>query len=81
MLVLTRKEGERILIGDDVAVTIVSINKNKVRIGVTAPSTVAVRRAELLAKDEPVHAIEFDLPIDALGDESPLAEIAVEMGV
>ena len=48
MLVLTRREGERIALGDDIVVTVVSIQGNKVRIGVSAPDDVAIRRGELL---------------------------------
>ena len=48
MLVLTRREGERIALGDDIVVTVVAIQGNKVRIGVSAPNDVAIRRGELL---------------------------------
>ena len=47
MLVLSRKQGERILIGDEISVTIVRINGNAVRIGIDAPSHLAVIRDEL----------------------------------
>lgn len=48
MLVLSRKTDERILIGDDVAVTIVRIGPNSVRIGIEAPKTMNIVREELL---------------------------------
>lgn len=47
MLVLTRKEGERILIGENVFVTVVSIGPGSVRIGIDAPREVPVMRLEL----------------------------------
>jgi carbon storage regulator len=47
MLVLTRKVGDRIWIGDDICVTVVSVNRGKVRVGIEAPRAVPVRRAEL----------------------------------
>ena len=47
MLVLTRKIGEEIRIGDDIIVTVVSINGATVRLGITAPSSVQVLRSEL----------------------------------
>jgi len=52
MLVLTRKPGERILIGDDIVVTMISIRKDddygpKIRIGLDAPSDVVIRREEV----------------------------------
>lgn len=48
MLVLSRKTSERILIGDDVAITIVRIGPNSVRIGIEAPKTMNIVREELL---------------------------------
>ena len=47
MLVLSRKLGERILIGDDVAVTLVRIGPNSVRIGIEAPRELNIVREEL----------------------------------
>lgn len=49
MLVLSRKPGERIMIGDDVTVTIVRIGPNNVRIGIEAPRTMNIVREELQA--------------------------------
>jgi carbon storage regulator len=47
MLVLSRKIGERICIGDDVVVTIVDIQGSRVRIGIVAPPEVVVDRQEI----------------------------------
>lgn len=47
MLVLTRKVGERIQLGDNVTVTLVKINGNVVRLGIDAPPEMAVVRQEL----------------------------------
>lgn len=47
MLVLTRKSGERILIGDSIAITLVRIGPNTVRIGIDAPRDMNIRREEL----------------------------------
>lgn len=52
MLVLSRKPGERILIGDDVAVTIVRIGPNTVRLGIDAPREMNIVREELCQRDE-----------------------------
>lgn len=49
MLVLTRREGEVLLIGNNVAVTVLGIKGNQVRIGIDAPRDVNVAREELLA--------------------------------
>jgi carbon storage regulator len=47
MLVLSRKPGERILIGDEVSVTIVRIGPNTVRLGIDAPRNMNIVREEL----------------------------------
>lgn len=47
MLILTRKVGETIVINDDIRVTILGIKGNQIRIGVEAPSNVAVHREEI----------------------------------
>ena len=47
MLVLSRRTGERILIGDDVAITVVRIGPNSVRIGIEAPRSMNIVREEL----------------------------------
>jgi carbon storage regulator len=47
MLVLSRKVGERILIGDDIAVTVVRIAQGSVRIGVEAPGSLQIVREEI----------------------------------
>jgi carbon storage regulator len=47
MLVLSRKPGERILIGDDVTVTVVRIGPNNVRLGIDAPRDLTIVREEL----------------------------------
>lgn len=48
MLVLTRKVDEEIVINDNITITVVSIDRNKVRIGVVAPREISVYRSELL---------------------------------
>lgn len=50
MLVLSRKVGERVLIGDNIAVTIVRIGQGGVRIGIEAPTDMLVVREELAHK-------------------------------
>lgn len=51
MLVLSRKSGERILIGDDVAITIVRIGPNTVRLGIDAPRDMNIVREELCVEN------------------------------
>lgn len=69
MLVLSRKPGERILIGDNVTVTIVRIGPNNVRLGIEAPRELNIVREELCI---PLNAIEAvgDLKADQ-GSSSP----------
>ena len=47
MLILTRKVGETIMIGDEITVTILGIKGDQVRIGTNAPKTVAIHREEI----------------------------------
>jgi len=47
MLVLTRKNGESIRIGDNIEITILSVKGSRVRVGITCPNEVPVRRGEL----------------------------------
>jgi carbon storage regulator len=49
MLVLTRKKGERVMIGDDIVVTIIDIRGDGIRIGFDAPRGVTIQRAEVLS--------------------------------
>ena len=57
MLILTRKVGESVLIGDDISITVLSVRGNQVKLGVQAPKEVSVHREEiyqriLQSKDE-----------------------------
>jgi carbon storage regulator len=52
MLVLSRREGERIHIGDSIVVTVVRAGGDKVRIGIEAPENVLILRGELEVYDE-----------------------------
>ena len=48
MLVLSRKLGEKIFIGDNICITVVDIDRGKIRLGIEAPRDVAIYRQELL---------------------------------
>lgn len=63
MLILTRRVGETVMIGDDVTVTILSVKGNQVRIGIGAPRSIAVHREEIyerIRREEAVKAAERD---------------------
>jgi len=47
MLILTRRVGETIMVGDDVQVTVLGIKGNQIRIGINAPEEIAVHREEI----------------------------------
>ncbi len=52
MLVITRKIGERFLIGDNIWVTIVDIDNGRARIGITAPREISIKREEIVEKEK-----------------------------
>lgn len=50
MLILTRKSGESVRIGDDVVVTVLEVKGNQVRLGVTAPKGISIYRGEIFER-------------------------------
>lgn len=50
MLILTRKLGERICIGDDICISILGINRSQIRLGIEAPKEISVHREEIYLK-------------------------------
>jgi carbon storage regulator len=50
MLILTRRVGESLMVGDEVTVTVLGVKGNQVRIGVDAPKHVAVHREEIYTR-------------------------------
>lgn len=66
MLVLSRKRTEALVIGEGVRVTILKVERNHVRIGIEAPNSVTVLRAELLGKEpRAARTNEADAPPEA----------------
>ncbi|OXT08740.1 carbon storage regulator [Thermoanaerobacterium thermosaccharolyticum] len=61
MLILTRKIGQSLIIGDDIEIKVVSIDGENIKIGISAPKNVSVVRKELLeVKDENKKAVLID---------------------
>jgi carbon storage regulator len=50
MLILTRRVGETVMVGNDVTITVLRIRGNQVRLGIAAPADVAVHRHEIFAR-------------------------------
>jgi carbon storage regulator CsrA len=67
MLVLSRKSMERIQIGDNIAVTVLEIHGNKVRIGISAPREIRVLRSELQKVIPELPLITMDPAMPLLG--------------
>lgn len=47
MLVLSRRLGEKVVIGDNITIEVVDIDRGKIRLGITAPSSVSIHRQEV----------------------------------
>lgn len=65
MLILTRRVGETLMIGDEVSVTVLGVKGNQVRIGVNAPREVAVHREEIFDRIKKEHAGDESASVDA----------------
>ncbi|MDQ1583915.1 MAG: carbon storage regulator [Microbacteriaceae bacterium] len=78
MLVLTRKIGEKILIGDDIEVTILDIRGDGIRVGIDAPRGVKIQRDEVLRAVEAANR-EASQPTGAT-DEQLLASLQRQAG-
>lgn len=69
MLILTRRVGETIVIGDDVIVTVLGIKGNQVRIGINAPKDVSVHREEIYQRIQQEKNTTTPAPVAAQQEE------------
>ena len=67
MLILTRRVGETVVIGDDVTVTVLGVKGNQVRVGVNAPKEIAVHREEIFERIKREQADGEAIPPRAAG--------------
>ena len=71
MLIITRRAGERIMVGDDVVVEIMEIVGNSVRVGIRAPRSVPVYREEIWEAVKAENQAAVDAAPEELHDELP----------
>lgn len=65
MLIITRKTGESVMIGDDIEITVSKISDGSVKLGIKAPKDISILRKEIveLVKEENKAAVNFDMSI------------------
>ena len=76
MLVITRKVGDRLQIGDDITVTLLEISGSSVRLGIDAPAEVAVYRHEILQAVQEENRAAAEATAELPGTDGRSAEVS-----
>ena len=77
MLILTRRVGETLMIGDEVSVTVLGVKGNQVRIGINAPKEVSVHREEIyerIQKEQESQAAGNEDAQPVIDDDQPVSD-------
>ena len=77
VLVLRRRQGERIAIGGDIEIEVVEISRTRVKLAVTAPRNVSVVRGETIGSQEQLRARIKYLTVDEYQDVNPIQEMLI----
>jgi carbon storage regulator len=72
MLILTRRPGERVVIGDDILVTVMGVSGHTVRLGIAAPSGVPIYREEIWLAVKEENRAAAAASVDALPAKAPV---------
>lgn len=76
MLILTRRVGEAVMIGEEVTVTVLGVKGNQIRIGINAPKRVAVHREEIFDRIQREHEPGSDSDYHRVDAEAPTRRYA-----
>jgi carbon storage regulator len=78
MLILTRRPGERVVIGDEILVTVMGVSGHTVRLGIAAPQGIPIYREEIWLAVMEENRAAAEANVDALPAESPVQPPAGE---
>jgi carbon storage regulator len=73
MLIITRRPGEKIMVGEDVVVEVIEVSGSSVRIGIAAPKSIPVYREEIWAAVQAENKAAAASEVDQLPDDVPAA--------